>query len=228
MYIRGFLVVDAHVGMHMRHVVLSAWMPATTAPSYLEPYLSASRKYGAGFGTLLWASPKTQAVRFRALLSAVDVHGLTVLDVGCGRADLLEYMMSRARFPRSYIGVEAVDALAAAAEAKHLPNCKIVRGDFVSDPSILSCDADVLLISGTLNTMNSECFYESLRCAIDAARRAVVFNFLSSPYLAGASHLTWHRLEDVLSFCGGLSPSVECQTDYLPGDATVAVWKETL
>jgi len=203
-------------------------MPATTAPSYLEPYLSAARKYGSGFGSLLWASPKTQAIRFRALLNAVDVHGLTVLDVGCGRADLLEYMMGRARFPRSYIGVEAVDALAAAAEAKRLPNCKILRGDFVSDPSLLSRGADVLLISGALNTMNRDCFFESLKSAIDAAGRVVVFNFLSSPYLAGASHLAWHRLEDVLSFCRGLSPWVEHQTDYLPGDATVAVWKETL
>jgi hypothetical protein len=203
-------------------------MSATTAPNYLEPYLSASRKYGAGFGTLLWASPKTQAVRFRALLNAVDVHGLTVLDVGCGRADLLEYTMGRARFPRSYIGIEAVDALAAAAEAKRLPNCKIVRGDFVSDPALLACGAEVLLISGALNTMDRDCFYASLKSAIDAAEKAVVFNFLSSPYLAGASHLTWHQLEDVLSFCRRFSPCVEHQTDYLPGDATVAVWKEKL
>ena len=69
----------------------------STQPSYLEPYLAASRKYGAGFGTLLWASPKTQATRFKALLQAVDINGLAVMDVGCGRADLLEHLFQHAQ-----------------------------------------------------------------------------------------------------------------------------------
>src|SRR2546423_362515 len=104
------------------------------APDYLQPYLNATRRYGAGFGSLLWASPRTQAVRFQTLLRAVDVTDLTVLDVGCGRGDLLVYMLNRGIYPRSYIGLEAVEALAGAAEAKRLPNCRIVRGDFVHDP----------------------------------------------------------------------------------------------
>ena len=37
-------------------------------PSYLRPYRDAARAYGAGFATLLWASPQTQAVRFGAIL----------------------------------------------------------------------------------------------------------------------------------------------------------------
>jgi hypothetical protein len=200
----------------------------SAAPRYLEPYLSAARKYGAGFGTLLWASPKTQAVRFKALLRAVDVTGRTVLDVGCGRADLLDYMMHTNRFPRQYIGLEAVNELATAAEQKHLPNCRIIRGDFVSRPALLQADADVLLISGSLNTMDAECFYFCLQDVIAAARSAVVFNFLSSPLLAEAPHLTWHRAEEVLEFCRGHAARVELRTDYMPGDATIAVWKEPL
>jgi SAM-dependent methyltransferase len=201
-------------------------MPSADAPPYLQPYLSAAQRYGSGFGSLLWASPKTQAVRFRTLLGFIDITGKRVLDVGCGRADLLEYMLSRARYPQSYVGLEAVDALADAAEKKRLPNCRIIRGDFVSNPNLLNLGADVVLISGTFNTMTSECFYASLTAAIAAAGQALVFNFLCSPYLAGASHLTWHLPEEVLEFCRGLSPRVEWRNDYLPGDATVCVWKE--
>jgi hypothetical protein len=203
-------------------------MPISDAPSYLEPYLSAARKYGAGFGSLLWASPRTQAVRFEALLKLVDVNGQSVLDVGCGRADLLQYLFRTDRFPASYIGLEAVDALALAAEAKCLAGCRIIRGDFVLNPRLLQQDADVLLISGALNTMEPGCFYQCLGTAIAAAKKAVVFNFLSSPYLAGASHLTWHRVEDVLSFCREFSSKVSCRSDYLPGDATVCVKKDLL
>jgi SAM-dependent methyltransferase len=201
-------------------------MSIADAPTYLRPYLSATQQYGSGFGSLLWASPRTQAVRFRALLGFVDVGGKNVLDVGCGRADLLEYMLTRARYPKSYVGLEAVDALAEAADKKRLPNCKIVRGDFVSDPELLNVEADVLLISGALNTMDRDCFYASLQSAIEAARETVVFNFLCSPYLAGASHLTWHLPEDVLAFCSRHASRVQWRNDYLPGDATVCAWKE--
>jgi hypothetical protein len=201
-------------------------MSVGDAPPYLQPYLSAAQRFGSGFGSLLWASPRTQAVRFKALLSFATVTGKCVLDVGCGRADLLEYMLGRARYPRMYFGLEAVDALADAAEKKRLPNCKIIRGDFVSDPGLMRVDADVLLISGALNTMEPDCFFASLEAAIHAAGEAVVFNFLSSPYLAGASHLDWHTLDDVLAFCRKYSARVESRSDYLPGDATVCVWKE--
>ena len=54
-------------------------------PPYLAPYLRAAERHGAGFDTLLWASPRTQEVRFDALRRAAPVGGRTVLDVGCGR-----------------------------------------------------------------------------------------------------------------------------------------------
>lgn len=203
-----------------------AAMTSSTEPSYLEPYLAASRKYGAGFGTLLWASPKTQATRFKALLQAIDINGLAVMDVGCGRADLLEYMVNTRRYPKWYVGVEAVEALAFAAERKQLPNCRIVRGDFVQHPLLLNDGADVLLYSGSLNTMDSSAFYASLKAGFDAAGQAVVFNFLCSPFLAGSSHLAWHPIEEVLAFARGLSNQVKLYDHYMRGDATVAIFKD--
>jgi hypothetical protein len=195
-------------------------------PTYLEPYLSAARKYGAGFGTLLWASPKTQAVRFKALLGAVDVSNLSIMDVGCGRADLLEYIFQTKHIPRSYIGLEAVAELADAAEQKQLPNCRIIRGDFLQDPTMLANVVDVVLISGALNTMDSSSFYGCLQSAFDAADKVLVFNFLCSPLLAASSHLIWHKPEEVMRFANSLSPRVEFWDNYLRGDATIAIWKE--
>ena len=56
---------------------------------YLQPYLKAAERHGAGFGSLLWASPETQASRFDAVERLGRLHGKSILDVGCGRADLL-------------------------------------------------------------------------------------------------------------------------------------------
>ena len=203
-------------------------MTDADAPPYLRPYLVAAARYGAGFGSLLWASPKTQAARFDALIRAATgaaIRGRRVLDVGCGRADLLDHLRRRDVRPASYLGIEAVDDLAAAAERK--PDAVVVRGDFVRRPDLMrAAGADVVLISGSLNTMDAESFYRSVAAAFDAADDRLAFNFLAGPTLAAASHLTWHRPADVRAFAATLSTDVGYWDDYLTGDATVCIRKK--
>ena len=200
-------------------------MPADVdPPPYLQPYLAAAKRYGAGFGSLLWASPRTQAVRFDALVRAVGggaIRGRRVLDVGCGRADLLDHLRKRDVRPAAYVGIEAVAELADAAQAK---GATVVRGDFVRRPELLTAAAaDVVLISGSLNTVDPAAFDRTVRAAFDAAADAVAFNFLCSTRLAGAPHLSWHEPDRVRAMAATLSPRVAVWDDYLAGDATVLV-----
>lgn len=193
--------------------------------SYLQPYLDAARVHGAEFGSLLWASPHTQAVRFEAIRQVADLNGKSVLDVGCGRADLLEHLLARGVRPAAYIGIEAVDALATAAEARRLPRTVILRADFVAQPARLFVGADVVVLSGALNTADDSAFYATLAHAYEAAAESLVFNFLSSPILAGRDYLYWRRHQDVTRFSRTLSKDVSLLDDYLPGDMTVRLRK---
>lgn len=167
----------------------------------------------------------TQGLRFEAIRRLVDMDGKSLLDVGCGRADLLEYLLRHGVRPADYIGIEAVDALADAAESKRLPSTTILRADFVAEPLRLFVGADVVILSGSLNTADDPAFYATLQRAYHAAAQCVVFNFLSSTRLAGQSYLYWRRPEDVLRFVRGLSPHVTFLHDYLAGDMTVRVSK---
>src|SRR3954447_15191682 len=72
----------------------SAVNPRLPVP-YLTPYLRAAAFYRDGFGSLLWASPETQAVRFEAIQRLAHLDGKSVLDVGCGRADLYDFLHAR-------------------------------------------------------------------------------------------------------------------------------------
>lgn len=194
-------------------------------PNYLEPYQRAADRHGAGFGALLWASPRTQAARFDAMCRLIDFGGRSVLDVGCGRADFLDFLIGRGVRPARYTGIEAVAALAAAAREKGHPNATIVEADFVAEPNRLFAGARIVAISGALNTMDSAGFYETLRRAYDSAGEALVFNFLCSTRLAGASYLAWHPPEEVLALARALSADVRVLDDYLPGDCTMAMDK---
>src|SRR5207244_3330176 len=86
--------------------------------SYLEPYRKAASLHGEQFGSLLWASPRTQAARFDAICRLAQMRGKKVLDVGCGRGDLMDFMISREMAPAEYVGIEAVDELVGAAMRK--------------------------------------------------------------------------------------------------------------
>jgi hypothetical protein len=198
-------------------------MNSGTPPSYLTPYRRAVERFGGTFQALLWASPRTQAMRFEAARRLVDFEGQIIADIGCGRADLLDYLLDRRIEPAGYIGIEAVEALAEAAEHKHHPRCTILRADVVREPARLFVGADVVLFSGSLNTMDALTCHATLRHAFRAATHTLLFNFLDSPALAGEPYLTWHARDDMLAFARTLSDDVELIHDYLPGDCTMRI-----
>lgn len=195
-------------------------------PTYLLPYRRAALEHGGGFGSLLWASPATQAVRFDALRRAVPFAGRTLCDVGCGRADLLDHLLARGEGPLDYVGIEAVPELAAVVERKRRANVRVVRGDFVRQPVKLFVGAEIVAFSGSLNTVDDGPFYETIRRAFDATAWALAFNFLSAPTLAGAEHLRWRPRHDVERFVATLGAlEVRVIDDYLDGDCTIAALK---
>jgi hypothetical protein len=200
---------------------------ATEQPSYLQPYARAVKRHGPDFRALLWASRRTQEQRFEALAKLADPTGLTVLDLGCGRADLLDFFIARDTRPRRYIGMEGVRELANAAEDKQSPSAKIICGDFVRQPSLMNVRADIIYCSGALNTIDNDEFYVTIAHAFTAAGRGLVFNFLSSTLLAGVNYLRWHEPRRVVRFARTLTHNVEQHDGYINGDCTIAMWKET-
>ncbi|MDB5332641.1 MAG: hypothetical protein JWP03_3792 [Phycisphaerales bacterium] len=191
---------------------------------YLQPYLRAAQKYGAGFPALLWASPRTQRARFEAICQSYSPAGRSVLDAGCGRGDYLTFLIDRGVTPADYIGIEAVGDLANVAEAQH-PDATILRADFVREPARLFVGADVVVFSGSLNTIEGPAFFETIRRAYDAAGEALVFNFLSSSFLAGQEYLFWHSPQDIERFARGFCADVRLREDYLAGDCTACLIK---
>jgi SAM-dependent methyltransferase len=201
-------------------------MSRSNAPNYLQPYSIAAERFGGGFGSLLWASPRTQRARFEALARLVDFNGRSVLDLGCGRCDFLEYLLSRSIVPKRYVGVEAIAALVETAREKVFANAEVIDGDFVKNPQLMEISADVVVFSGSLNTLEPEMFRSAVHSAFTAAGQMLAFNFLSTPLLAGKPFLHWYQPADVVKLCRELTPDVSYLTDYLDGDCTMVARKK--
>lgn len=203
-------------------------MSRSATASYLEPYHDAVRRHGAGFRALLWASPDTQAARFDAMSRLFSFRKLRILDAGCGRADLLDWLIARDDPPAEYIGLEGVPELAAIARGKPNHTATIIEADFVREPQRLLTGSDVIVFCGSLNTLAPAEFFATVTTAWQAAERAVVLNFLCSPRLAGASWLSWHAKEKVERFAVSLGARPVMLEDYMEGDCTVLMEKRGL
>lgn len=197
-------------------------MIETGTPVYLRPYVESTRRHAGGFGSLLWASPYTQHLRFDAIARAFDFTGRFMLDAGCGRADLLPFLLDRGIVPARYVCVEAMPILADRAKRNA---DEILEIDFATDRSAFDLEPDAIVFSGSLNTFDSISFWALLERAFRAAREAVVFNCLISPELAAGSHLIWHDRSELVRRAKSIAPRVRFIDDYLEGDATVVLEK---
>lgn len=197
--------------------------PTEPVPFYLFPYHEARRHGAKGLDALLWTSKEGQQARFDAIARLCPLAGRTIVDAGCGRADLLGRLLELGIVPAHYTGLEMIPATVRAARRKKYERCTIVRADFVREPETLQVGADVVVFSGSLNTLTRPRFYRTLRAAWEAAGQALVFNFLCSPYWCGEDWLTWHRRKTVLAFCRSLGGEPRFDESYLHGDCTIAV-----
>jgi SAM-dependent methyltransferase len=161
----------------------------TPGAQYLAPYRAAVARVGAGFEALLWSSERSQRARFSTITRMTRLKGLVVVDAGCGRADLLGWLHGRGIEYGRYVGLDAVAELLEVGRAKGLPASEFHLVDFVADEfAFTRCcrEPDVIVFSGSLNTMAPAMAMALLERAWRACGRALVFNFLTERRVGGA------------------------------------------
>ncbi len=217
---------------------------------YLEPYEKATRELGAGFEAQLWMSRDAQKKRFEVLDELGRFSDRVIADLGCGQGDLAIYLCEKYQlhekqgepgFPRSYIGIEGVEAMANHARTRAL-DAGVHRAifecaDFVADESLadlLVTDAgvEVFVFSGSLNTLSMDQaqgvldrFWLSL---FDAHRGTLIFNFLSDRHDADRTPATAPAVRfdpaSMLDWALERTPLVQLRHEYLRGhDATIVM-----
>jgi SAM-dependent methyltransferase len=191
-------------------------------------------RLGARFESLLWNSVETQRARFKAITDVIDLTDRTILDAGCGRADFALWLREQGVAWRRYIGVDAIPEMVEHARSLSLPAAEFHQVDFIRDDTAFTCAGicpDVVIFSGSLNTIPRRQTARALERAWRDSTRALVFNFLS----AGAAR----RLPEapagsaqklppagVMRWALAHTPDVTLKHDYLDGrDGTVVMYK---
>jgi SAM-dependent methyltransferase len=205
-------------------------MPRRSPTDYLDPYREAVKHFGGGFEATLWRSEDAQRLRFDVMIDLVDMDGCVIADVGCGRGDFASRLVDGAVAFERFIGFDAMPAMIEVAQDRRLERCTFFVADPLAEPEHLArADADWICFSGTLNTMDRKTARRFVSSAFDAARRGVVFNFLSDRC---AKNWQRQRLGPARRFntikwvdwALTRTPRVQFRQDYLDGhDATLVL-----
>jgi SAM-dependent methyltransferase len=176
--------------------------------------------YGHDPRALDYGSWTSQQTRFRVIAEALPLNGRRVLDVGCGFADLADYLQARYG-PVDYEGVDICPHMIEEARRRHPALSLRVLDIIEEDPGGLY---DFVIANGIFYVWGDDAF-EGMRAMIrrmfELSRRATAFTTLS----------TWaERREpgefradpsETLAFCRTLTRRVVLRHDYLPHDFAV-------
>ena len=168
-------------------------------------------QYGAGTTRALgWLKFEGQQMRFDTLSQIGNLSEHSVLDAGCGHADLFPFLKKRfSSF--TYYGCEQIPELlqVATQRYKRESNVVLLQGDFLDRTIPVT---DFVLASGSLTYRHSdeEFVYKAIEALFAKCRIGLGFNLLSGGVGPNAL-LRAYPPDEILDFCRRLSKTVQIQ-----------------
>lgn len=194
-------------------------------------YAGLLQRHGTSCRALSFSSVSTQQARFAALLPVLPTTrdtAFSLLDVGCGFADLYGYLLEAGYREVHYTGLDIMPEFTAHAAARY-PEATFITGDFLQrGPQ--GGHYDVVLSSGALNLVNEQYpdhydfVFAMLEQMYQTATQAVAFNLLSAEgkrHFAHDARFFYCQAERVLAYCRGKAPATELDHGYLSYDFAI-------
>jgi SAM-dependent methyltransferase len=198
-------------------------MKAAERQRMIDRHRDSLARHGYSPRTLFWDSRGIQKIRFRVLAEIGVVSGDSLLDVGCGFADLHSWLAAN-DMAVDYTGLDLSPELIGEAERLH-PDATLHCGELF-DFDWPECSFDWVLLSGTLNwQLDDDGAYARRVIArmFALCRKGVAFNMLNNrhPEIKARKEFAAFDAEEMLAFCQSIAPASRCRTDYLDHDFTI-------
>jgi len=170
-----------------------------------------------------WRDNYDQQVRFNALAGIADLNGHSVLDAGCGYADLFPYLKSQYPELTGYHGIEQIPELIEEAISRYsqFSGVSFSPRNFLAGTLPLT---DYVLVSGALNYGSTipGFIYQAIEHLFKSCKLGLGFNLLSD---IQDGTLVAYDPTDITAFCLTLTPLVVLKQDYASNDFTVFLYR---
>ncbi len=174
-------------------------------------YRDSYEERGDDYGALRWSSRRVQQVRFEVLARLGELHGASVLDLGCGLGDLCGYLAEQG-IEADITGYDIVPEMVDACRQRY-PEARFECRNILLAPPRRRFD--FVLASGVFAYGNATFFREMLAAAWALARRGFGFNL----YCAKSPEYFVIAEQAATAHCEQLAgATVERVRGYLPRD----------
>lgn len=198
-------------------------------------------RYGYQPQALYWSNRDIQEIRFQQLIEilppSTDLkhQAWSLLDVGCGFADLMGYLQRHEYFP-NYSGIDISPEMVFGAKSMH-SELDVQQGE-LADFNFKVMQFDYVMLSGALNEVveteiegtaqqQGEYAKSVIKGMYQICKKGVAFNLLDSrnEWVKSRFDLQSFLPEDIIQFCQEFASEVELVEGYLENDFTVYVRK---
>lgn len=170
-----------------------------------------------------WRNSADQLIRFEALAGIGNLKGKTILDAGCGYADLLGYLFKN-NPPAHYYGVEQIPELIEKARGQYgsFANTTFIESNFMTIDLPV---ADYVVASGSLNYRNTDSGYifAAITNLFKHCNIGLAFNLLK--LISGTGLIVAYDHEVILAHCRTLSNNVALIDGYADEDFTIYIYR---
>lgn len=196
---------------------------------YIERYEERLRRFGYSPETLGWGKQGRQEIRFGVLAQPIlESLSSSVLDVGCGFADLYDYLLAHGWEGR-YCGIDIVPGLLQVARQRH-PELDLREADITASDVHLGA-YDFVVATGMFNARlkvgdNLKHIEHALLTMCRIAKAAVCVDFMST-YVDYQHPEGWHTDPAwALALGKKLSRRVMLRHDYMPYEFALIIYSE--
>jgi len=172
-------------------------------------------------------SKRTQLMRYEAFLQAHDLTDRSILDVGCGTADLRKYLQARGVVCR-YSGFDISPEMIKHCQER-FPGINFYDGNFLDWQVDETFDYTIAIGIHNVKIKNGwNIFKEVTKRQFELSSIAAHISILTDRYHEFAPHIQSWKAEDVLSMALEITPYVVLRHDYLPNDFSITLYREPL
>jgi len=181
-------------------------------------YTAAIKKYGDSPKGVHWNTKQSQEKRFEVLLSFIEDEDFSIVDAGCGFADLYFYMQEKSINFNSYIGLDISPSMVEISKEKL--SATILEKDICRDVLPI---ADYYICSGAMNILERFDTYLFIRNCFKSCKKAFVFNIL----MGEDDSLVYNHFypKELESLFKSLDAKVSIKKGYLKHDFSVCLEK---
>lgn len=179
--------------------------------------------HGYSSETLFWSTRGIQKQRFKILSEIGIQDGDSLLDVGCGFADMQSWLSGQG-IDIDYTGIDlSPDILDTATRMN--PQLDLQCGELFDFDWPKAC-FDWVILSGTLNwNLHDDGDYARrvIERMFDLCSQGTAFNMLNAQYCERAllGEMVAFDPVQILSYCMAITPECHLRTDYLANDFTI-------